>query len=225
MGSGGRALAGADGVASAGISENALVAVNVGGDREPVTPCDIAVAARIHERVVPRLCSVALVLGAEGELPDELRGRCEAEVTAALLELRAVLLSSAVDDEPEASLAGEVRRWRRRGAPVRLTHSNGVRVPRDLEGLVCGVVGEAVRNALRHGTPSEVHVDIGVADGELVVLVVSDGAAKFSGTPVGLGLGLRLGAAAAEQRGGRLHWGSVEEERWQVRLTVPMPRH
>jgi hypothetical protein len=72
--------------------------------------CAIGLAARIHERVVPRLSAVGLALGVEGELPDELRRRCRDELAAGLMELRAALLEPACRQDDVRSLADEVRR-------------------------------------------------------------------------------------------------------------------
>lgn len=180
-------------------------------------------AARIHDRIVPRLCSVALVLGAEGKLPDDLRKRCETELTTALMEMRTLLLSSIDEERGAPSLAAEIRRWHRSGAPVSVVHGALTRVPAELEALLCEVLREAVRNALRHASPSEVRVEVGLCHGQLRMLVLSDGVSPVAATAVGLGVGLRIVAAAAESHAGTLSWGRVEGERWKVQLTVPMP--
>jgi two-component system sensor histidine kinase UhpB len=170
---------------------------------------------------VPGLCAVARVLGGVGDLPSDLRERCHDEVTAAMLELRAMLLAPGQGSDDAASFAREVRRWRGRGADIRVARVDGARVPPEHDALVCAVVREALRNALRHGTPSEVRVGITAAGGVLGVSVVNDGASRPSDAQ-GFGLGLRLAAAAAAERDGSLTWGPEEEGRWQVRLTVPL---
>jgi signal transduction histidine kinase len=103
-----------------------------------------------------------------------------------------------------------------------VTRVEGARVPMELEGVVCDIVGEAVRNALRHACPAALTVRISITAGCLVVSVVNDGVNRVDGG-TGLGLGLRLAAAVAAEHGGRLEWGPVEESRWLVRLAIPLP--
>jgi signal transduction histidine kinase len=190
------------------------------GDGAAEPACGISLAMRIHDRVLPRLCGVALALGAEDGLGPRVQRRCHDELAAALLELRALLRGSISDAGP--SLAAELERWRAAGAPLRVSRADGARVPTELEGLVCEVVGEAVRNALRHACPSEVVVGVENAAGCLVLSVANDGVAGGSDV-AGLRLGLRLAAAVAAEREGHLEWGPVGESRWLVRLTVPIP--
>jgi len=203
------------------VSEQAYTAWRAAEDDAQVVVRDVALAARIHDRVVPALCAVARVLGADGDLGPEVRARCHDEVTAAMLELRAMLLKPVQVGGDGASLAGEVKRGRGRGAPLRVARVDGASVPPELETLVCAVVREALRNAVRHGTPSEVLVGITASGGALGVSVVNDGASQRSAA-AGLGLGLRLAAAAAAEHDGSLTWGPEGEGRWQVRLTVPL---
>jgi hypothetical protein len=190
------------------------------GDGAAEPACGVSLAMRIHDRVLPRLCGVALVLGAEGGVSPGVQRRCHDELAAALLELRGLLRGSIPDSGP--SLATELRRWRAAGAPLRVSRVNGSRVPAELEGLACDVLGEAVRNALRHACPSEVVVSVASARGRLVLSVANDGVAGDSDA-AGLGLGLRLAAAVAAEREGHLEWGPEGEARWLVRLTVPIP--
>lgn len=197
-----------------------LVPPSTGKDAPGLTS-DVALAAGVHDRVVPRLCGVALVLAVEGQLAADLRERCHDEVAAAMVELRTLLLGAAKAGEAVPSLAREVRRWQRRGAPLRVTRVEGARVPREHEALVCEVLREAMRNALRHGSPSEVRVGINVDSSRLTVSVVNDGVSQTPGAE-GFGAGLHLSAAAAAEHGGSLKWGSEEGERWRVLLTVPL---
>jgi signal transduction histidine kinase len=186
-------------------------------------PCALGLAARIHERVVPRLAAVGLVLGAEGELSDGLRCRCSEELAAGLMELRAALLESCPQDEVR-SLESEIRHWREQGVPLRLTRGADVLVPTELQALVGHVLNEAVTNALRHSAPVAVRVGVTCESGTLTMSILSDGPLRpQEAGRVGLGVGLKLAAAAAARHGGKLEWGAMEEEQWQVRLTVPIP--
>lgn len=180
---------------------------------------DLDAAVRIHDQVVPRLCAVARVLAAGGDIASELCTRLHDEMTAALLDLRDVLLATPAPATP--SLRAAVRDWRADGVPVELTYVDDAETPEDVERLVFDIATEAVRNALRYGDPRAIRITVVEADGSLMVSITSDGAAKSAGGS-GLGLGLSLASAAAERHGGRLDWGPTGEEEWLVRLMLPV---
>jgi hypothetical protein len=204
-----------------GVIAQTLVA-GASGEEEagPEPACGAALAARIHDRVVPRLRGVALALAAEGGLPAEAQRRCHDEITAALLELRALLIGPVAHSGP--SLAQELQRWREAGVPLEVTRVDSARVPAELEGLVCDVLREALRNAMHHACPEALAVRIAIAAGCLVVSVINDGVTRPAGG-ARLGLGLPLAAAVAAEHDGRLEWRPLGESRWLVRLTVPVP--
>jgi signal transduction histidine kinase len=182
--------------------------------------CDLEAAVRIHDRVVPRLCAVARVLAAGGDVASELCTRLHDEMTAALLDLRAVLLTTpAADATP--SLRATVRDWQAEGIPVKLRYGSGAETPKELERLVYDIATEAVRNALRHGEPTAIRIRVVEANARLLVSITSNGAARTA-AGAGLGLGLSLASAAAERHGGRLDWGPAGEGEWLVRLTLPV---
>jgi signal transduction histidine kinase len=188
--------------------------------RERPARCDLDAAVRIHDQVVPRLCAVARVLAAGGDIASELCTRLHDEMTAALLDLRAVLLATpAVDATP--TLRAAVRDWQAEGIPVELTYVDGAESPKELERLVFDIASEAVRNALRYGDPSAIRIRVVETDGRLLVSITSNGAARTAGGS-GLGLGLSLASAAAERHGGRLDWGPAGADEWLVRLTLPV---
>jgi signal transduction histidine kinase len=187
---------------------------------ERTARCDLDAAVRIHDQVVPRLCAVARVLAAGGDIASELCTRLHDEMTAALLDLRAVLLATPAAPAT-LSLTAAVREWQAEGVPVELTRADGVETPKDLERLVFDIAAEAVRNALRHGDPTAIRIRAIQADGRLVVSISSNGAARTAGGS-GLGLGLSLASAAAERHGGRLDWGPAGEDEWLVRLMLPV---
>ena len=182
--------------------------------------CDLDAAVRIHDQVVPRLCAVARVLAAGGDIASELCIRLHDEMTAALLDLRAVLLATpAADATP--SLRAAVRAWQAEGVPVELTCVNRGETPKDVERLVFDIATEAVRNALRYGDPTAIRIRVVETDRRLLVSITSNGAARTGGGS-GLGLGLSLASAAAERRGGTLDWGPTGDDEWLVRLTLPV---
>ena len=186
---------------------------------ERTARCDLDAAVRIHDQVVPRLCAVARVLAAGGDIASELCTRLHDEMTAALLDLRDVLLATPAPATP--SLRAAVRDWQADGVPVELTYVDDAESPEDVERLVFDIATEAVRNALRYGDPTAIRITVLEVDGRLVVSTTSDGAARTAGGS-GLGLGLSLASAAAERHGGRLEWGPAGEDEWLVRLTLPV---
>jgi signal transduction histidine kinase len=189
---------------------------------ERTARCDLDAAVRIHDQVVPRLCAVARVLAAGGDIASELCTRLHDEMTAALLELRAVLLATpAAAATP--SLRAAVRDWQAEGVPIELSYVDDAEPPMELERLVCDIATEAVRNAPRHGDPTAIRIRVVEADGRLLVSTYSNGAARPA-RGSGLGLGLSLAAAAAERHGCELDWGPTGEDGWLVRLTLPSRR-
>jgi len=186
---------------------------------ERTARCDVDAAVRIHDQVVPRLCAVARVLAAGGDLASELCTRLHDEMTAALLELREALLAPVAATTP--SLRAAVRDWQADGVPVELTYVDDAETPKEVERLVFDVASEAVRNALRHGDPTAIRIDVVETDGRLVVSTFSDGVARATAGP-GLGVGLSLASAAAAQHGGGLECGPIGEGEWLVRLTLPV---
>jgi hypothetical protein len=189
---------------------------------ERTARCDLDAAVRIHDQVVPRLCAVARVLAAGGDIASELCTRLNDEMTAALLDLRSVLLATPAAT-PLPCLRAAVHDWRAEGVPVELMYVDDAEPPRELERLVCDIATEAVRNALRHGDPTAIRIRVVEADGRVLVSTSSNGAARTAGGS-GLGLGLSLAAAAAERQGCSLDWGPTGEDVWLVRLTLPSRR-
>jgi signal transduction histidine kinase len=182
----------------------------------------IDLAREIHERVVQRLFGVSLVLGSDGSLSEEARRRCADEMQAALHDLRDALakplaLSSL---NTGATLREELARLGRhyKDLPLELNWEDGVEVPPDVEALAQSVLAEALRNADKHAEPSSVRVRVGRADGTFVLEVRNDGARPGSR---GTGMGLRLAAVEALQRGALVEFGP-EGSDWRVRLVVPV---
>jgi len=182
----------------------------------------IDLAREIHERVVQRLFGVSLVLGLEGTLSEEVRRRCADEMQAALHDLRDALAKplSLTSIDTGATLREELARLGRhyKDLPLELSWEEGVEVPADVEALAQSVLAEALRNADKHARPSSVRVHVGRADGTFVLEVRNDGAR--AGTR-GTGMGLRLAAVEALQRGALVEFGP-EGSAWRVRLVVPV---
>jgi signal transduction histidine kinase len=187
----------------------------------------IDLAREIHERVVQRLFGVSLVLGSEGELSEEVRRRCAAEMQAALTDLRDALARPLAPPSLDtgATLRDELARLGRhyKELPLELEWQDGVEVPEDVEALAQSVLAEALRNADKHADPTSVRVRVGSADGTFVLEVRNDGAKPAPRSSRGTGMGLRLAAAEALGRGALVEFGpeGADSSEWRVRLVVP----
>ena len=182
----------------------------------------IDLARELHERVVQRLFGVSLVLGSENALSEEARRRCGEEVHAALADLREALSRPLAPPtlDTGATLREELARLGRhyKDLPLELDWEEGVEVPADMEPLAQSVLAEALRNAHKHARPSSVRVRVGRLDGAFLLEVRNDGARTNTR---GTGMGLRLAAVEALQRGALVEFGPEGNE-WRVRLVVPV---
>ena len=93
-------------------------------------------------------------------------------------------------------------------------------MPEHLEPLAQSVLSEAVRNALKHAEPTHVGVSWGPQDGAFVLQVTNNGVGGDRSHHGGMGL--RLAAFEALESGGLVEFGPAGEDRWRVRLTVPL---
>ena len=183
----------------------------------------IDLAREIHERVLQRLFGVSLVLGSELGLSDEARRRCNEEMQGALADLREALERPLAPPplDTGATLREELARLGRhyKDLPLELDWQEGVEVPDELESLAQSVLAEALRNAHKHAEPTSVRVQVAQSDGTFVLEVRNDGARRGSR---GTGMGLRLAAIEALQRGGVVEFGLEEGSEWRVRLVLPV---
>ena len=183
----------------------------------------IDLAREIHDRVVQRLFGVSLVLGSEHGLSEEARRRCADEMQAALYDLREALarpLAPAIVDTG-ATLRDELARLGRhyKDLPLELDWEEGVEVPDEVEPLAQSVLAEALRNADKHAKPTSVRVRVARSNGTFVLEVRNDGTKPGSR---GTGMGLRLSAVEALQRGALVEFGPEDGGVWRVRLVVPV---
>jgi signal transduction histidine kinase len=182
----------------------------------------IDLARELHERVVQRLFGVSLVLGADSELSEEVRRRCAEEIAGALADLRDALSRPLAPPtfDTGATLRGELARLGRhyKDLPLELDWQEGVEVPDSVEPLAQSVLAEALRNAHKHARPTSVRVHVGRIDGAFVLEVRNDGARPETR---GAGMGLRLAAVEALQRGALVEFGP-EGGDWRLRLVVPL---
>jgi signal transduction histidine kinase len=101
---------------------------------------------------------------------------------------------------------------------VTLEQGSDDEVPAALEPLAQSILAEAVRNAHKHATPSQVRIRVERRIGTFVLEVANDGVNGRQRQP---GMGLRLAALEALQSGGVVEFGEREPGTWQVRLVVP----
>lgn len=186
----------------------------------------IDLTREVHERVMQRLFGVSLVVGSEHELSPEERVRCAEEIQAALADLRSDLSRPL---SPAAATSGvtlreELERLGRhyKGLPLEVTWDLDEVLPADVEPLAQSVLAEALRNADKHAHPTRVQVRVARGDGTLTLEVRNDGVKADGSAGRGAGMGLRLAAFEALQRGGVVEFGPVEGGAWRTRLVVPL---
>jgi signal transduction histidine kinase len=182
----------------------------------------IDLAREIHEGVIQRLFGVSMALDGQGELPASIRARCASETQIALTDLR-IALQRPLGRAPrvtQTTFVAEVERLSRVHPDLGVTLEAGAErdVPAKLEPLAQSVLAEAVRNAHKHARPTRVTVRVGRSDGAFVLDVENDGVQDRSRHA---GMGLRLAAFEALQRGGVVEFGERAPGIWQVRLVVP----
>jgi signal transduction histidine kinase len=181
----------------------------------------IDLAREIHERAMQRLFGVSLVLGSGHELTAAERARCHDEIGAALGDLRTALsrpLAPSVR-ETGTSLREELDRLGGgAGLAMDVDWQDGLELPSELEPLFQSVLREALRNARKHAAPSVVSISLRRHEGALELEIVNDGARDSAH---GSGMGLRLAALEALERGGLVEFGPAGKGSWRVRLVVP----
>jgi signal transduction histidine kinase len=187
----------------------------------------IDLAREIHERVMQRLFGVSLVVGSERRLSAEERTRCADEIQAALADLRSALSRPLAPSTTAsgATLWEELERLGRhyKQLPLEVSWELQSPVPDDLEPLAQSVLAEALRNADKHARPSRVSVRVSRVDGTFTLEVRNDGVgADGASRRQGAGMGLRLAAFEALQRGGVIEFGPEDGDEWRVRLVVPI---
>ena len=169
-----------------------------------------------------RLFGVSLVLGSEHGLSEQARRRCAEEMRprCPTCATRSGSLAPPSIDTG-ATLREELDRLGRhyKDLPLDLDWMPGVEVPAEIEGLAQSVLAEALRNAHKHASPTGVRVRVARGDGTFALEVRNDGARRESR---GTGMGLRLAAIEALQRGGVVEFGPEEGTEWRVRLVVPV---
>ena len=184
----------------------------------------IDLARELHERVVQRLFGVSLVLGSEHALSDEARQRCASEMHAALADLREALSRPLAPPSLDtgATLRGELARLGRhyKDLPLELDWEEGVEVPerRGAAGAVGARGGAPQRSQAR---APELRAGARGTGGRHVRARGAQRRRAARAATAGTGMGLRLAAFEALQRGALVEFGP-EGQDWRVRLVVPV---
>jgi signal transduction histidine kinase len=191
------------------------------GERARELQHRIDIAREVHERVVQRLFGVSLALDSQGDFPADARRRAASEIQRALADLKSVVQQplGRTSRPTPTTLADEVERLAHVHSEMRIEAASELDVPEDLEPLAQSVLREAIRNAQKHATPTQVIVSAGQQNGVFVLDVVNDGVNGSSQRTTGMGL--RLAAFEALQLGGFVEFGARDGDKWQVRLVVP----
>ena len=184
----------------------------------------IDLARELHERVVQRLFGVSLVLGSEHALSDEARQRCASEMHAALADLREALSRPLAPPSLDtgATLREELARLGRhyKDLPLELDWERGRRGARRRGGARAVGAGRGAAQRAQ-ARAAELRAGAGRSGGRHVRARGAQRrrAAETRGT--GTGMGLRLAAFEALQRGALVEFG-LEGGDWRVRLVVPV---
>jgi signal transduction histidine kinase len=177
----------------------------------------------LHENAIQRLFGVALALGSEDDLTKKERERCQEELRSVVADLRRALTRPMETPEraSKACLGELLERLDERRPELAVEWGDGVEVPLDFEPVAQLVLNEALRNVDRHARPSEIVVRIASDDETFSLSIENDGAGDGRSTR-GSGLGLRLAALEALRYQGLVEFGSLDDNRWRVRLVVPV---
>jgi signal transduction histidine kinase len=177
----------------------------------------------LHENAIQRLFGVALAIGSDEDLSKTERRRCQEELRSVVADLRNALTRPLENPaRPTKACLGELLdRLVERRPELRVDWAEGVAVPADLEPVAQLVLNEALRNVDRHAKPTAIDVRI-ASDGETFILSIENDGAGDGRSTRGSGLGLRLAALEALRYEGLVEFGSAGEDRWKVRLVVPV---
>ena len=190
------------------------------------------IARELHDSVTQKLFSLRLTAQAalSGAVPvdDHLRAINQL-ATEATEELRAITVGLRPADLAGDGLVTALRKQaelldRVHGATVRFRGLPAGRLTPDREEAVYRIAQEALHNALRHGAPSTVDLELSTTDDQLVLLVTDNGRGFDPAGPSEKAQ-RRLGLASMRDRaaaiGGRLRITSRPGQGTAVRLEVP----
>jgi signal transduction histidine kinase len=190
------------------------------------------IARELHDAVTQKLFSLRLTADAAATLLDRDPARAAVELdnvrrlaADATGELRAIVVGLRPVDLAGDGLAVALRKQadlldRVHSASVRCTGDVPAGLSPARQEAAYRIAQEALHNALRHGNPSEVHIELSTEDG-VTLLDITDDGSGFDTGPTSSG---RLGLASMRERaaavGGRLSVTSAPDGGTRVRLAV-----
>jgi signal transduction histidine kinase len=194
------------------------------------------IARELHDAVTQKLFSLRLTVSAAATLmaTDPAAAAAQLETVSELAaqasdELRAVVIGLRPADLAGEGLDGALRKQvelldRVHGAAVRYVGEPVPRLPAVREDALYRVAQEALHNALRHGQPSQITVDLRTRKGSVVLRVQDDG---LGFDPlIADGATRRLGLDSMRERGrqagGTIRVTSRPGEGTSVAMTVPL---
>jgi signal transduction histidine kinase len=190
------------------------------------------ITRELHDSISQHLFSASMVAGGlRKALPSgsELRHQAESlerslehtkrEMRAMLLELRPV----ALEDAGLAAALDELCRSYRVGLGITATaRVDGDGLDAAVEHAVLRVVQEAVGNAVRHGRPTTVEVEVVRAGGQVAITVRDDGLGFEPGDVHRHGMGLDLMRDRVGELAGTVDVASTPGEGTTVRVLIPV---
>lgn len=195
------------------------------------------IARELHDSITQKLFSLRLTADAAAALLDRDAARAAEQLNAvrqlaaeATDELRSIVVGLRPPDLAGDGLHVALRKQaellnRAHGPQVRFRGCPVPRLPGPREDAIYRVAQEAVHNALRHGQPGRVDIELSASDGVLV-LTVSDDGRGFDTGPAAVRSRRRLGIESMHERarsaGARLTVRSRPRQGTVVRLEVPL---
>jgi signal transduction histidine kinase len=153
----------------------------------------------IHDSVIQRLAGASMALAdIEGLAPED-RRRAAQEVTAALGDLRELLVAATRGLELESMDASLEQRP-------------------ELSNVVLSVMAEALANIRKHASPGHISIHVSQDDEGLDLEVLNDGTPRDTG---GNGMGLHLAELQLRSVGGRFESGPTTGDCWRVHMRLP----
>jgi signal transduction histidine kinase len=194
------------------------------------------IARELHDSVTQKLFSLRLTADAAATVlapTDDAASHVDTIrqlAREATDELRAITVGLRPADLAGDGLAAALRKQaellnRAHGAQVVFTGCPVPRLRADREEAVYRIAQEALHNALRHGSPARVDVQLSTSDKNMRMVVTDDGGGFDPDDPA-TAAGRRLGLASMRERaaavGGRLRVASRPGTGTTVRLEVPL---
>lgn len=162
----------------------------------------------LHDELGPSLAAVALQLEAVRDHADpdmhKVLANCEQRLRECVDDVRRIVDDLGPSQVDELGLVGALNelaaRFRTTTATVEVAAAIDRILPAAVEVAAYRIASEAVTNAMKHGAPNRVLIDLATVDGVLRVRVVDDGGGELIETD--RGVGVRSMRERAEELGG-----------------------